>query len=103
MLCPAVRSVRILSPNDPTVPYVSVCQSVVGRANLCSIASIDLPPPAVPIPEQTLEVQVAIYADADLPRDQTHPSKPSCEPATRLVFTPDGLLQNAAPSPDPSP
>jgi hypothetical protein len=99
MLCPAVLSVRILSPSDPTEPYVSVCQPVVGPMNLCSIAAIDLPAPAVKVPSQTLEVQVAVYADADLPRDPNDPTLPSCEPATSLAFAPDNLPVSTAPSP----
>ncbi len=100
MACPAVLSVRILSPSDPTVPFVSVCEPIVqGRPDLCSIDTIDLPAPAMRITSQTLEVQVAVYADADLPRDPTDMTLPSCEPATSIEFTPAGLVQNAAPSP----
>jgi hypothetical protein len=100
MPCAAVLSVRIVAPSDPSEPFVSVCQPItVGRQELCSIAAIDLPAPATRITSQTLQVQVAVYADADLARDQSDPSQPSCEPATNIVFTPDGLVQNAAPSP----
>jgi hypothetical protein len=62
MLCDAVLSVRIVPPNDPTVPYVSVCRPLIGAQHtLCSIAGIDLPAPTVPIPEQVLEVQMAVF------------------------------------------
>jgi hypothetical protein len=98
MPCPAVLSVRILAPSDPTEPFVSVCEPIVGRQDLCSIAAIDLPAPATRITSQTLEVQVAVYADADLPHPDD-PSVPSCEPATSLVFTGKGLVQDAVPSP----
>lgn len=104
MPCPAVLSVRILSPSDPTEPYVSVCEPIVqGRMDLCSIDTIDLPAPATRIASQTLEVQVAVYAAADLPPDPNDASQPSCEPATSLVFTPQGLAENAEPSGQPGP
>lgn len=68
--CNPVLSIRIVPPNDPTVPYISVCQRLVGSQNkLCSIASVSLPPPIVPIPEQTLEVQMAIFPEAELAKD----------------------------------
>lgn len=62
MLCDAVLSIRIVPPNDPSVPYVSVCKPLTGAQHkLCAIAGIDLPDPAVPIPEQVLEVQMAVF------------------------------------------
>jgi hypothetical protein len=62
MLCDAVLSVRIVPPNDPSVPYVSLCRPLIGAQHtLCSIAGVDLPAPTVPIPEQVLEVQMAVF------------------------------------------
>lgn len=62
MLCEGVLSVRIVAPSDPTVPYVHLCEPLRGAQNtLCSIATIDLPDPVEPIPEQVLEVQMAVF------------------------------------------
>ncbi|MGE5182268.1 MAG: hypothetical protein ACM31C_09405 [Acidobacteriota bacterium] len=96
MLCKAVLSVRIISPSDPSTPFVSQCVPVIGRPDLCSIAGIDLPPPTVKIPSQTLEVQVAVYVDSDLDHDPVT-SDPICP--TDLQFTPEGLPAEATPSP----
>lgn len=60
MPCEAVLSVRIVPPNDPTVPFISTCK-VITQKTLCGIAGIDLPVPTVPIPEQVLEVQMAVF------------------------------------------
>lgn len=70
MLCDRVLSIRIVPPDDPTVPYISVCQPLTGgQDRLCSIAGIDLPRPTVPVPEQVLEVQMAVFRASDVPRD----------------------------------
>jgi hypothetical protein len=70
MACDPVLSIRITPPNDPTVPYISVCERLVGtNKNLCSIAGVNLPPPIVPVPEQVLEVQMAIFPDDTLAHD----------------------------------
>lgn len=70
MLCNAVLSIRILPPNDPTVPYISVCRPLTGgQGKLCSIAGIDLPAPTVPIPEQVLEVQMAVFPRSSVSTD----------------------------------
>ena len=61
MLCQAVVSIRVVSPSDPTAPYISVCQQLVGQPNLCSIAGVDLPAPTQPIPLEDLEVQIAVF------------------------------------------
>jgi hypothetical protein len=94
MSCDAVLSVRIVPPNDPTVPYISICRPLIGAKNtLCSIAGIDLPAPTVPIPEQVLEVQMAVF-----PR-----SAASIDPATgdlvcpRVEFAANGLPVTAVP------
>ena len=70
MACKPVISIRITPPNDPTVPYISVCQRLVGAQDkLCSIAGVTLPDPIVPIPEQILEVQMAIFPEDELAHD----------------------------------
>jgi hypothetical protein len=70
MACSPVLSIRITPPNDPTVPYISVCQRLVGAQNkLCSIAGVTLPPPIVPVPQQILEVQMAVFPEAELAHD----------------------------------
>ncbi len=60
MSCPSVLSIRIVPPNDPTVPFISTCKPIT-QTTLCGIAGIDLPAPTVPIPEQVLEVQMAVF------------------------------------------
>lgn len=95
MLCKSVLSVRIISPSDPSTPFVSQCVPVIGRPDLCSIAGIDLPPPTGKIPAQTLEVQVAVYVDSDLDHDDA--GNPICP--TDLQFTPEGLPAEGPPSP----
>ena len=60
--CDPVLGIRVLPPNDPTAPYISVCKPLIGAQNkLCSIAGVDLPEPTVPVSEQVLEVQMAIF------------------------------------------
>jgi hypothetical protein len=70
MLCKAVLSVRIVPPAHPEQAYISVCKPLVGAQNkLCSIAGVDLPAPKMPIPEQVLEVQMAVFQADQLTRD----------------------------------
>jgi len=62
MLCDAYLSIRILNPEDPDAPYISMCEPLADRQpTLCAIAGPSLPTPDMPISEQTLEVQVAIF------------------------------------------
>lgn len=60
MPCASVLSIRIVPPNDPTVPFISTCKEIT-QTTLCGIAGVDLPPPTVPISEQVLEVQMAVF------------------------------------------
>ncbi|NVB81279.1 MAG: hypothetical protein HOV81_22980 [Kofleriaceae bacterium] len=70
MYCPAVLSLRIVPPGDPTVPYASVCKRLQGAHDtLCAISRVDLPQPTVPVPEQVLEVQMAIFPESVVPLD----------------------------------
>lgn len=62
MLCDAYLSIRILNPDDPDAPYISMCEPLADRQpTLCAIAGPSLPTPDMPISAQTLEVQVAIF------------------------------------------
>lgn len=69
MECDAVLSIRIVPPNEPDVPYVSVCEPVRKQTQrtLCAIAGIPLPQPDKPVPEQTLEVQMAVFPRSVIP------------------------------------
>jgi hypothetical protein len=96
MLCQSVLDVRVVSASDTTKQYVKLCQVVTGRPNLCSIAGIDLPTMGTSIPEQTLEVDVAVYRDDDLPHDDAT-GDPICPPD--LAFGADGLPVSSSPSP----
>jgi hypothetical protein len=87
MLCDAVLSVRIVPPNDPAVPYVSVCQAIEGN-DLCHISEIALPQPSVPVPEQTLELQVAVFPASAVPRD---PVTGNLQCPTNVRFAATGL------------
>jgi hypothetical protein len=63
MACRAVLSVRVVPPDEPEIPYISVCQPLVGAQDkLCSIAGVDLPSPATPLPRRVLEVQMAVFS-----------------------------------------
>ena len=66
MICDGVLSVRVVPPSAPDFPYISVCQRLRSTDNLCSIAGVDLARPEKPIPEQVLEVQMAVFAGPDL-------------------------------------
>jgi hypothetical protein len=59
--CASVLSVRIISPEVPNEPHVSVCKDIPinGNRDLCSIAQINLPP--TDLPKDTLEVQVLVW------------------------------------------
>ena len=101
MLCDAYLSVRIVSPNDPEAPYISVCKPLTGAQHkLCAIAGIDLPQPVVAVPEQTLEVQMAIF-----PKSAIHPDPVTGEPVCpRVQFASNGLPMPVLPicdDPDP--
>jgi hypothetical protein len=61
MLCRAVVSIRVFSPDDSTSPYISVCKELTGQPNLCSIAGVDLTEPIQPVTEQTLAVEIVVF------------------------------------------
>jgi hypothetical protein len=93
--CDAVLSIRIFDPADPTAPYISMCQPLTGRHDLCSIAEPDLPSGAT-LPDRTLEIQVAVYAAGAVPTD---PASGQLACPTDLAFAPDNLVVAVAPVP----
>jgi hypothetical protein len=98
MVCAGVVSIRIFDRNDPPAPYVSVCEDLNGKQDLCSIAGVSLPPPAHPIQAQKLEVQMVIDPSSALTRDPfTH--KPQCP--TDVRFTDTGFPQPVDACTDP--
>ncbi len=62
--CDAVISMRILSPDDPTAPYVSICEQlpVNPKKDLCAISQVDLGEETLELPKKTLEVQILIWS-----------------------------------------
>ncbi len=101
MLCNAYLSIRVLPPDDPEAPYISVCRPLTGaQRKLCAIAGIDLPQPEMPVPEQTLEIQMAVFSE-----DEIHPDPITGEPVCpRVQFGANGLPMPVLPfcdDPDP--
>jgi hypothetical protein len=102
MLCDAVVSIRIFAPSDPTAPFISVCQPLLGTGmnkNLCQIAAVNLTPPAMPTKLQDLEVDMAVYRRDALDTDDA--GNPIC-PAD-VAFGGDGFLAPPEPCTDPDP
>ncbi len=64
MACQAVLHLRVLRPDDPVRPFITICQDVPRNNNrdLCAIAQIDLP--VKELPRETLEVQVTVWPRA---------------------------------------
>lgn len=91
--CDTYLSIRIVSPSDPTQAYVSVCQPVTGRDDLCSLAGVDLPS-GMQLPEQTLEVQIALFAKDELV-DVDGDGALDCPTTTK--YAPGGLPVSALP------
>lgn len=88
MLCQAYLSIRVLPPDDPEAPFISVCRPLTGaQGKLCAIAGIDLPQPAMPIVEQTLEVQMAIFPASEIKPDPVT-GEPVCP---RVQYGANGL------------
>jgi hypothetical protein len=88
MQCRAVVSIRIFSPSDPTSPYISVCKELSGQPNVCSIAGVDLPQPAIPVNGQTLEAQMAVYP---LEKISTDPKTGDLQCPTGVAFDARGF------------
>lgn len=100
MGCDAYLSVRILPPDDPEAPYISVCRPLTGaQSKLCAIAGIDLPQPAMPVTEQVLEVQMAVFPASAITNDP-ETGEPVCP---RVRFAANGLPVPVLPICDPAP
>lgn len=84
--CTPVLSIRIVPPSAPEIPYVSVCKELPSARKLCSIAGVDLPQPSKPIPEQVLEVQMAVF-----PRDAVTVDTDGTLVCPRVEFGVNGL------------
>lgn len=93
--CPSHLGIRIVSPSDPTRAFVSMCEPITGRPDLCSIAGINLPD-GIKVQEQTLEVEVTVYPDSELvPLGGNCPTDPK--------FDAKGLPVSAAGIGEPTP
>jgi hypothetical protein len=68
--CEPYTSIRIVDPDQPKSPYVSLCQPVLldHNADLCSLSNVQLPA-GVKVPSQSLAVEVVIYAKNELSTD----------------------------------
>jgi hypothetical protein len=62
--CDAVVSIRILRPEDPAAPLVTICEPLPKNAHndLCALSSIDLAAAPLELPKETLEVQMLIWS-----------------------------------------
>lgn len=62
LACDTVLNIRILSPDDPDAPYLSICEPVqlTSDGDLCSIARVNVEP--VELPKQRLEIQVLLWS-----------------------------------------
>jgi len=69
LACKTWISIRIIDPADPSAPFLSQCQEIPRNRNrdLCSVASVDLEPIALPVKD--LEVQVALYPESMITTD----------------------------------
>lgn len=91
MTCDAVLSVRVVPPSQPEFPYISLCEPLVGAQDkLCSIAGVNLPPPNRPVPEQVLEVQMAVF-----PRDALSTDADGKLICPRVEFAANGLPETS--------
>lgn len=66
--CPAVISIRIIDPSDPTAPPVTICEPLPQNRNrdLCAISSVDLGEGPLVLPKKTLEVQMVIWPRSEV-------------------------------------
>jgi hypothetical protein len=96
MLCDAYVSIRVFSPGDPTAPFISQCQQLVG-SDMCSIGAVNLTAPTMPVKEQTLEVDITVY-----PKDALQPGPDgNLECPSAVAFGADGFPAPQQPC-DPS-
>ncbi|HEU0037239.1 MAG TPA: hypothetical protein VFQ53_41800 [Kofleriaceae bacterium] len=67
MPCDSILSLRVLDPDHPETPYISICEPITPAKDLCSISKINLP--IVEMPRKTLEVQMTIWPASSIPID----------------------------------
>ncbi|HTR51344.1 MAG TPA: hypothetical protein VMJ10_11600 [Kofleriaceae bacterium] len=96
--CDTYLLLNIIDPSNPDMPVYTTCKPVTGRKDLCSIAGVDLgmaDGSKVELPDQNLQVQIAIYATSELATDdQGNPQCPS--PPT---FDDHGMVEAGNPMP----
>jgi len=85
MSCDAVVSIRIVDPNNENQPFDSKCEPVDTDTNntLCPISGPNLDD--IPLPEETLEVQIAVYP-ADSDQIQYDHGKPICPTDVQYTY-----------------
>ncbi len=81
--CDAVVSVRIFNPATPLAPYVRICEDLPATENICSLNRMQLP--VTDVPNERLEIQVAVFPKSGVPRINNQPVCP-----TNLQFSPTG-------------
>ncbi|MBP9086352.1 MAG: hypothetical protein KBG15_09540 [Kofleriaceae bacterium] len=81
--CDAVVSVRIFNPATPLAPYVRICEDLPATENICSLNRLQLP--VTNVPNERLEIQVAVFPKSGVPRIDNQPVCP-----TNLQFSPTG-------------
>jgi hypothetical protein len=90
--CDAVASIRIVDPKEPLAPFVSICQDLTDARDICPLNRVELP--ITDVPNQRLEVQVAVYPKDALPRQNGNPVCPA-----GLKFSPNGKPTGVGGSP----
>jgi hypothetical protein len=96
--CDAVVSIRILRPEDPAAPLVTICEPLPKNAHndLCALSSIDLAAAPLELPKETLEVQMLIW-----PRDRVEIEGTGTFDCAKneVLFDARGLPLSQAPGP----
>ena len=96
--CEAVASIRILRPEDPAAPLVTICEPLPKNRNndLCALASLDLAATPIELPKETLEVQMLIWAKDDV---QTESGALDCAKYDVMFDAVNGYPISQSPSP----
>lgn len=81
--CEAVVSVRIFNPATPLAPYVRICEDLPATDNICGLNRMQLP--VTNVPNERLEIQVAVFPKSGVPRVDNQPVCP-----TNMQFSPTG-------------
>jgi hypothetical protein len=91
--CDTVASIRIIDPQQPLAPFVSLCEDLTSARDVCPLNRLELP--VSNVPNQRLEVQVAVYPRSALPRIN---DKPVCPASLRFSASgkPTGVGGNPA-------